>query len=41
LGDEMIELAKMEMSLIDDRGIKKMMVNVIEKNKISGFIKPI
>jgi len=37
----MLELAKVEMSLIDDRGMKKVMVNVIEKGKISGFIKPL
>jgi hypothetical protein len=37
----MLEIAKVEMSLIDDRGFKKVMVNVIEKDKISGFIRPL
>jgi hypothetical protein len=37
----MIELARMEMSLINDRGLRKVMVNVIEKDRISGFIRPV
>ncbi len=37
----MEELATAHMSLMDDRGVKKLRVNLIKKGKIFGFIRPI
>jgi len=36
----MEEIATAHLSLLNDRGIKKLRVNVIEKNKIVGYLKP-
>jgi len=35
------EIARLEISLIDDRGFKKLRTNLVKNNRIFGFIKTI
>ncbi|MBI4009823.1 MAG: hypothetical protein HY361_01325 [Candidatus Aenigmarchaeota archaeon] len=37
----MEEIATAQLSLINDRGVKKLRVNLIRKGKISGYLRPI
>jgi hypothetical protein len=37
----MEEIAKLEMSLLNDRGLRKVRVNIMKGNHITGFIKSI
>jgi len=37
----MEEIATAHLSLMNDRGVKKLRVNLVRKDKIVGYIKPI
>jgi hypothetical protein len=37
----MIEVARVEMAMLEDRGISKLRVNLMKNGRIFGFIRPI
>ena len=37
----MIEIARAEMTMLEDRGVSKMRVNLMKDGRIFGFIRPI
>lgn len=37
----MQEIATVQLSLMNDRGVKKLRVNIIGKRKIIGYLKPV
>lgn len=37
----MKELASLTKTIVEDRGIRKLRVNIVGRNRIFGFIKPI
>ena len=37
----MEEIANAQLSLMDDRGVRKLRVNIIGKNRIVGYLRPV